>query len=178
MALLTGLLMGTAAGVTILTASLIAFRRRKGASYISYKSPVTELLQVTLIDTRIKMTDLDTLEMNSTLPNKLPANSIFAASHWMTPFAIMQSEVNASFILHYPASSPPLPRTQLTPTANMKSVCGGVGIVFSYSWLVKFWKSKGLFLYQFQAYVFFVVKSFVFMLQLYVYLYGRYSLSL
>jgi len=160
MALLTGLLMGTAAGVTILTASLIAFRRRKGASYISYKSPVTELLQVTLIDTRIKMTDLDTLEMNSTLPNKLPANSIFAASHWMTPFAIMQSEDNASFILHYPAPH------------------GGVVIVFSYSWLVKFWKLKGLFLYQFQAYVFFVVKSVVFMLQLYVYLYGRYSLSL
>jgi len=81
MALLTGLLMGTAAGVTILTASLIAFRRKRVANYISYKSPVTELLQVTLIDTRIKMTDLDTLEMNSTLPNKLPANNLFAASH-------------------------------------------------------------------------------------------------
>jgi len=157
MALLTGLLMGTAAGVTILTASLIAFRRRKGASYISYKSPVTELLQVTLIDTRIKMTDLDTLEMNSTLPNKLPANSIFAASHWMTPFAIMQSEDNASFILHYPVPPPP-PTHPTTPTANMKSVCGGVVIVFSYSWLVKFWKSKGLFLYQFQAYLFFLCK--------------------
>jgi len=81
MALLTGLLMGTAAGVTILTASLIAFRRKRVTNYISYKSPVTELLQVTLIDTRIKMTDLDTLEMNSTLPNKLPANNLFAASH-------------------------------------------------------------------------------------------------
>lgn len=79
MALLTGLLVGTAAGISILTASLLAIRRKRGSEpnyNVSYKSPVTEILQVTLIDTRIKMTDIDTLEMNSTLPNKLPFNSL------------------------------------------------------------------------------------------------------
>jgi len=78
MALLTGLIVGTAAGLTVLTASLLAFKKRKvEGNFISYKSPVTEILQVTLIDTRIKMTDIDSLEMDSTLPNKLPSSSIF-----------------------------------------------------------------------------------------------------
>jgi len=77
MALLTGLLVGTAAGVSILTASLIAMRKRS-QSFTFYRTPVTEVLQVNLIDTRIKMTDLDTLEMDSTLPNRLPSSNFFS----------------------------------------------------------------------------------------------------
>jgi len=80
MALLTGLLMGTAAGVSILTASILALKRRgelNKQTFTFYRQPVTEILQVTLIDTRIKMTDLDNLEMDGTLPSKLPATSLF-----------------------------------------------------------------------------------------------------
>jgi len=72
MALLTGLLMGTAAGLSLVTISLLAFRKKK-EHFVSYKTPVTEILQVNLVDTRIKMTDIDTLEGNSILPSRKPS---------------------------------------------------------------------------------------------------------
>jgi len=75
MALLTGLLMGTAAGVSLITISLLAFRKKK-EDFVSYKTPITEILQVNLVDTRIRMTDIDSLELNSILPDKRPS-SIF-----------------------------------------------------------------------------------------------------
>jgi hypothetical protein len=78
MALLTGLLAGTVAGVSLVTAGLIVIRKKgKVERFVSHKEPVTEILQVTLIDTRIRMTDLDTLEADSTLPNKLPSFNVF-----------------------------------------------------------------------------------------------------
>jgi len=68
--------MGTAAGVSLITISLLAFRNKRKEDFVSYKTPVTEILQVNLVDTRIRMTDIDSLELNSILPDKRPS-SIF-----------------------------------------------------------------------------------------------------